>query len=100
MYRVKPHHISRFTHAYFELSRRMANCGEAGRGRISDPAHLLVESATPTNVDMVVVDGRILKRNGKLTHIDVDGLTEETAAAFDSLRKRANWRSGAPPKPR
>jgi hypothetical protein len=40
----------------------------------------------------VVVDGRILKRNGKLTHIDSDRLTDETASAFDSLRKRANWR--------
>jgi cytosine/adenosine deaminase-related metal-dependent hydrolase len=69
-------------------------------GLLSDPAHLLVESATPTNVDTVVVDGRILKQNGKLTHIDVEGLTDETAAAFDSLRKRANWRSEDFSKPR
>jgi 5-methylthioadenosine/S-adenosylhomocysteine deaminase len=61
-------------------------------GVFSDPAHLLVEAATPANVDMVAVDGRILKRNGKLTHIDGGRLTDETAAAFDSLRKRANWR--------
>lgn len=61
-------------------------------GVFSDPAHLLVEAATPANVDIVVVDGRILKRNGKLTHIDGGRLTDETAAAFDSLRKRANWR--------
>lgn len=61
-------------------------------GVLSDPAHLLVEAATPANVDTVVVDGRILKRQGKFTYIDADRLTEETAASFDSLRKRANWR--------
>jgi 5-methylthioadenosine/S-adenosylhomocysteine deaminase len=72
----------------------------ANMGVLSDPAHLLVESATPANVDTVVVDGRILKQNGKFTHIDVEGLTDETAAAFDSLRKRANWRSEDSPKPR
>jgi cytosine/adenosine deaminase-related metal-dependent hydrolase len=78
----------------------MVSTRGANMGVLSDPAHLLVESATPANVDTVVVDGRILKRNGKLIHIDVEGLTDETAAAFDSLRKRANWRGGAPPKPR
>jgi hypothetical protein len=41
----------------------------------------------------VVVDGRILKRQGKLTHIDADQLTDETASAFDALRKRSNWRA-------
>ena len=30
-------------------------------------------AAEPANVDTVVVDGRILKRHGKLTALDVDG---------------------------
>jgi 5-methylthioadenosine/S-adenosylhomocysteine deaminase len=62
-------------------------------GVFTDPAHLLVEAAEPANVDTVVVDGRILKRQGKLTHIDADQLTDETASAFDALRKRSNWRA-------
>jgi len=62
-------------------------------GVFTDPAHLLVEAGQPANVDTVVVDGRILKRQGKLTHVDADRLTDETAAAFDALRKRSNWRA-------
>jgi cytosine/adenosine deaminase-related metal-dependent hydrolase len=36
-------------------------------GGFADPAHLLVGAALPENVDTVVIDGRILKRDGKLT---------------------------------
>ena len=36
-------------------------------GGFVDPAHLLVGSAMPENVDTVMVDGRILKQGGKLT---------------------------------
>jgi len=57
----------------------------------SDPAHLIVEAAEPSNVDTVVVDGRILKRNRKLTAIDADQVVREASAAFDAVRKRANW---------
>ena len=38
-------------------------------GGFADPAHLLIGSALPENVDTVVIDGRILKRDGKLTVI-------------------------------
>jgi len=61
-------------------------------GLLSDPAHLLVEACGPSNIDTVLVDGRILKRDGKLTHIDVENLTAKTSSAFNSLRQRANWR--------
>ena len=44
------------------VSTRGINLGVFG-----DPAHMLVTAAEPANVDTVVVDGRILKRNGKLT---------------------------------
>jgi len=60
-------------------------------GVFSDPAHLLVEAAQPANVDTVVIDGRILKRNGKLTAIDVQKLVSETNAAFAAVKTRANW---------
>ena len=33
---------------------------------VTDPAHLVLEATGPENVDTVVVDGRILKRGGKL----------------------------------
>jgi 5-methylthioadenosine/S-adenosylhomocysteine deaminase len=56
-----------------------------------DPAHMLVTAAEPANVDTVVVDGRILKRNGKLTALDANAIGQEAAAANAALRKRANW---------
>jgi hypothetical protein len=38
-----------------------------------------------------VVDGRILKRHGKLTAIDARSVVREAAAARAALLKRANW---------
>lgn len=38
----------------------------------TDPVHMIVQSAQPSNVDLVAVDGRILKRGGKLVAVDVD----------------------------
>jgi cytosine/adenosine deaminase-related metal-dependent hydrolase len=52
---------------------------------------MLVTAAEPSNVDTVVVDGRILKRHGKLTALDVEAIAAEAAAANAALRKRANW---------
>jgi cytosine/adenosine deaminase-related metal-dependent hydrolase len=52
---------------------------------------MLVEAAQPSNVDTVVVDGRILKRRGRLTAVDVEQVVSEAAAALTALRKRANW---------
>ena len=68
------------------VSTRAANLGVFG-----DPAVMLVTAAQPANVDMVVVDGRILKRNGKLTHLNVMQIAKEASAANAAVRKRANW---------
>ena len=57
-----------------------------------DPANLLVNSAVPDNVDLVIVDGRILKRDGKLTHVDVRRALIEAAAALAAVRERTGWR--------
>jgi hypothetical protein len=42
-------------------------------------------------VDTVLVDGRILKRNGKLTAMNVATIAREAAEANAAVRKRANW---------
>jgi cytosine/adenosine deaminase-related metal-dependent hydrolase len=47
-----------------------------------DPANLIVEAATPENVDTVIVDGRILKSGGRLTYFDRD---EVVGAARNSI---------------
>jgi cytosine/adenosine deaminase-related metal-dependent hydrolase len=53
---------------------------------------MLVDSAQASNVDTVLVDGRILKRNGKLTAIDAGRLMEEASVASLGVRQRANWK--------
>ncbi len=60
-------------------------------GVFTDPAHLLVEAAQPSNVDMVVVDGRILKRNGQLTALNVEQAIREARDSLVAVRRRANW---------
>lgn len=54
-----------------------------------DPALLIVQSAQPHNVDTVVVDGRILKRNRQLTSIDVAEVVREASEAQRDLWNRA-----------
>jgi 5-methylthioadenosine/S-adenosylhomocysteine deaminase len=60
-------------------------------GVFSEAAHMLVEAAQPSNVDTVVVDGRILKRGGKLLAMDPGRVTSEANAALGKLRQRAGW---------
>ena len=55
----------------------------------ADPAHLIVEAAQPANVDTVIVDGRILKRDGRLTAVDVGAVVDEARAAQAALMARA-----------
>ena len=69
----------------------MVNTRGINLGVFGDPAHMLVTAAEPANVDMVVVDGRILKRNGKLTAMNAQDIVQAAAAANVALRKRANW---------
>ena len=60
-------------------------------GVFSEAAHMLVEAAQPANIDTVVVDGRILKRGGKLVAMDAGRVTSEANAALVKLRQRAGW---------
>jgi len=68
------------------VSTRDVNLGAFG-----DPAHMIVTAAQPSNVDTVMVDGRILKRGGRLTAMNVGQIVREAAAANLALRKRAGW---------
>jgi len=58
---------------------------------MTDPAHLLVEAAQPSNVDTVMIDGRVLKRNGKLTAMDTGEIVAEARSALAEVRKKAGW---------
>ena len=59
---------------------------------VTDPAHLVLEATTPENVDTVVVDGRILKRGGKLTAIDTAEVITGARTALAGIRERTKWR--------
>jgi len=54
-----------------------------------DVAHTVVEAVEPANVDTVIVDGRILKRHGRLTAIDASQVVAEATAAARAVRARA-----------
>ena len=74
----------------------MVNTRQVNIGVVTEPAHMLVEAAQPANVDTVIVDGKILKRGGELTAVDVGAILDEAAAASTAVRRRANWSWPAP----
>jgi 5-methylthioadenosine/S-adenosylhomocysteine deaminase len=49
----------------------------------------IVQSATPANVDTVLVDGRIVKRQGKLVAYDVEKIVREAKASALRIRTAA-----------
>jgi len=69
----------------------LVNTRDVNMGPFTDPYYMLVDSAQPGNVDTVMVDGRILKRNGKLAAIDTGMLMAEASKASREVRDRANW---------
>jgi len=58
-------------------------------GVLTDPARLLVTAAQPSNVDTVIADGRVLKRNGTLTGYDVAELAASAREALARVLSRA-----------
>jgi 5-methylthioadenosine/S-adenosylhomocysteine deaminase len=69
----------------------MVNARDINMGPFTDPYHMLVDSAQPWNVDTVMVDGRIVKRGGRLTAIDTATLMAEATKASREVRDRAKW---------
>jgi 5-methylthioadenosine/S-adenosylhomocysteine deaminase len=49
----------------------------------------VVQSATPANVDTVLVDGRIVKRQGKLVAYDVERIVREAKGSALRIRTAA-----------
>jgi cytosine/adenosine deaminase-related metal-dependent hydrolase len=53
------------------------------------PVRMIVQAAQPFNVDTVIVDGRFLKRGGKLTTIDMAKLARDCADTIERARQQA-----------
>jgi 5-methylthioadenosine/S-adenosylhomocysteine deaminase len=70
----------------------MVGTNDLNIGPFTDPAYMLVDSAQGSNVNTVIVDGRILKQAGKLAAIDQGALMAEAAGASRGVRERANWK--------
>jgi cytosine/adenosine deaminase-related metal-dependent hydrolase len=58
-------------------------------GVLTDPARLLVTAAHPGNVETVLADGVVLKRDGVLTGYDVAEVTVSARSALASVLSRA-----------
>ena len=56
---------------------------------VGDPYDAIVFMAQPVNVDTVVVDGRILRRNNRFTALDHARVMQEAAATVAALKSRA-----------
>jgi len=54
----------------------------------SQTERLLIEAATPANVDLVMVGGKILKEHGKLTNQDADQLLKEAQELAEKIQKQ------------
>jgi cytosine/adenosine deaminase-related metal-dependent hydrolase len=69
----------------------LVRTGAPHMGRIGDPYDALVQLAQPSDVDTVVVDGRILRRKGAFTALDYGKLLADATQSVDALRTRAKW---------
>jgi cytosine/adenosine deaminase-related metal-dependent hydrolase len=58
---------------------------------MGDAFDALVALAQPGNVDLVAVDGRILRRSGKFTALDYPKIAQAAVQSATALRERAKW---------
>jgi cytosine/adenosine deaminase-related metal-dependent hydrolase len=69
----------------------LVRTGDPHMGDIGDPYDALVQLAQPSDVDTVVVDGRILRRKGAFTALDYGKLLADAAQSVAALKTKANW---------
>jgi cytosine/adenosine deaminase-related metal-dependent hydrolase len=58
---------------------------------VGDPYEALVSLAQPSNVDTVIVDGRILRQSDKFTALDHGKVVQDAKGAAAALRTQASW---------
>jgi 5-methylthioadenosine/S-adenosylhomocysteine deaminase len=59
-------------------------------GVLTDPARLLVTAASPRDVDLVVIDGQILKRDGVVTAVHIPEVTRSARESLSGVLARAS----------
>ena len=65
----------------------MVDTRGANIGIVTDPYEIVVGAVQPGNVDLVMVDGRILKRGGRFVALDVNQVVADAKAANAALRR-------------
>jgi hypothetical protein len=71
----------------------MISTNALNMGVFTEPAHMALECTQPENIEMVIVDGRVLKSGGKLTSLSTPIIIREARASLEGVRKRTGWRS-------
>ncbi len=65
----------------------LLRAGDINMGPSNDPVRMIVQSAQPANVEATIVDGRFLKRDGKLVGIDTRKLLADASETMDRVRQ-------------
>ncbi len=60
-------------------------------GMMTNPYEMVVGAVQPSNVSTVMIDGRLLKKDGRLTALDAKRVVREASAANIAIRKRGGW---------
>ena len=76
----------------------MGGISQAGWNR-RDPAGAIIAQANAGLVDTVLVDGRIVKRGGRLVHVDIEAAMRRMAASQEYLFEQMDAHGGFIPQP-
>lgn len=63
----------------------LVNTRNLGMFPVIDPVASIVQSGTPADVNTVIADGRIIKRNGRVLGIDLAALAAQASAGAREL---------------
>jgi len=69
----------------------LLRASDANMAPVTDPYEAVVSFGLPANIDMVLVDGRILRRSGKFTALDDRQIVADARQAALALRDKAGW---------
>jgi 5-methylthioadenosine/S-adenosylhomocysteine deaminase len=69
----------------------LVRTGAPHLGEIGDPYDALVQLAAPSDVDTVMVDGRIMRHKGEFTALDYGKLLADAAQSVETLKASAKW---------
>jgi cytosine/adenosine deaminase-related metal-dependent hydrolase len=67
----------------------MIRTSDINMAPVGDPYYAVLFQAQPSNVDSVMVDGRILVRGGKHTAVDVAKTIQDAAESARAINARA-----------